>query len=60
MSATSEKISFYSRPGVPVELHKVRIVQKLHLKPVEERLRAIREAGVNTFLLNPRDSFGLT
>jgi tryptophanase len=57
MNATSEKISFYSRPSIPVELHKVRIVQKLHLRPVEERLRAIREAGFNTFLLNTKDIF---
>jgi len=42
---------------IPIELHKVRIVQKLHLKPVEDRLKAIREGGFNTFLLNTKDIF---
>ena len=35
----------------------MRIVQKLHLKPVDERLKAIREGGFNTFLLNTKDIF---
>jgi tyrosine phenol-lyase len=52
-----QEIKFYSRPSVPVELHKVRIVQKLHLKPIDERLKAIKEGGYNTFLLNTRDLF---
>jgi len=51
------EIKFYSRPKVPVELHKVRIVQKLHLKPIDERLKAIKEGGFNTFLLNTKDIF---
>ncbi len=51
------EIKFYSRPKVPVELHKVRIVQKLNLKPIDERLKAIREGGFNTFLLNTKDIF---
>jgi tryptophanase len=54
---TNSDIKFHSRPSVPVELHKVRIVQKLHLKPIDERLRAIREGGFNTFLLNTKDIF---
>ena len=52
-----QEIKFYSRPSVPVELHKVRIVQKLHLKPIDERLKAIKEGGFNTFLLNTKDIF---
>src|SRR5210317_1608782 len=52
-----QEIKFYSRPSVPVELHKVRIVQKLHLKSVDDRLKAIREGGFNTFLLNTKDIF---
>lgn len=51
------EIKFYSRPSVPVELHKVRIVQKLNLKPIDERLKAIKEGGFNTFLLNTKDLF---
>jgi len=33
------------------------MVQKLNLKPVDERLKAIREGGFNTFLLNTKDIF---
>lgn len=56
-SNASEKIKFYQGNGIPVELHKVRIVQKLHLKPIDERLKAIEEGGYNTFLLNTNDIF---
>ena len=42
---------------IPIEMHKVRIVQKVRLAPVRERLRAIEEAGYNTFLLRTRDIF---
>ncbi len=50
-------IKFYSGEEIPVELHKVRIVQKLFLKPIEERLEAIEKGGFNTFLLNTKDIF---
>ncbi len=50
-------IKFINREAIPVELHKVRIVQKLFLKPIEERLDAIRKGGFNTFLLNIKDIF---
>ncbi len=52
-----QKLKFYSGIDIPVELHKVRIVQKLHLKTVEERLEAIEKGGYNTFLLNTKDIF---
>lgn len=42
---------------IPVEMHKVRIVQKTNLPPADQRLRAITEAGYNTFLLRSRDVF---
>ncbi len=42
---------------LPIEMHKVRIVQKANLKPIDRRLEAITEAGHNTFLLNTRDIF---
>ena len=42
---------------LPVEMHKVRMVQRINLIPVHERLRAIKEAGYNTFLLRNRDVF---
>lgn len=36
---------------IPVEMHKARMVQRIALIPVEERLKAIAEAGYNTFQL---------
>lgn len=50
-------IKFFYGENVPLEMHKVRIVQKLNLVPVERRLEAITEAGNNTFLLKNRDVF---
>lgn len=51
------KVKFFSGEQIPLELHKVRVVQKLHLRPIEERLEAIEEGGYNTFLLNTKDVF---
>ena len=42
---------------LPIEMHKIRIVQKTRLTPIEQRLQAIEEAGYNTFLLRTRDVF---
>jgi len=42
---------------IPIEMHKVRIVQKTRLAPARERLKAIEEAGYNTFLLRSRNIF---
>src|SRR5512141_929781 len=42
---------------IPIEMHTIRIVQKVRLAPVRDRLRAIEEAGYNTFLLRTRDIF---
>jgi tryptophanase len=42
---------------IPVEMHKIRIVQKTNLVPVQRRLEAIQEAGYNTFLLRTKDVF---
>lgn len=50
-------IKFFSGEDIPLEMHKVRIVQKLDLLPIEERLESIKEAGNNTFLLNNKDVF---
>ena len=50
-------VKFHSGKALPLEMHKVRIVQKLFLPPVEERLRLVNEAGNNTFLLQNRDVF---
>lgn len=40
-----------------MEMHKVRVVQKLYLPTVEERVKLINEAGNNTFLLQNKDVF---
>ena len=53
----SPRVKFHDGKNIPLELHKVRIVQKLHLKPVEDRFKAMAEAGYNTFLLNTNDIF---
>jgi tyrosine phenol-lyase len=42
---------------IPIEMHKVRIVQKTQLAPARRRLQAMEEAGYNTFLLRTRDIF---
>lgn len=51
------RIKFFHEEDLPLEMHKVRIVQKLNLAPIERRLQAINEAGNNTFLLRNRDIF---
>src|SRR5208337_739045 len=42
---------------IPIEMHKARMVQKIQLVPVDERLNAMKEAGYNTFLLKTKDIF---
>lgn len=42
---------------IPMEMHKVKIVQKTSLPPISQRVKAIHEAGYNTFLLRTRDVF---
>ncbi|HOP59469.1 MAG TPA: tryptophanase [Bacteroidales bacterium] len=50
-------VKFYNGKQIPLEMHKVRIVQSLNLVPVERRLEAIKTAGYNTFLLGTEDIF---
>ena len=50
-------IKFFKEKNLPLEMHKVRIVQKLNLLPIDERLKAIKEAGNNTFLLRNSDVY---
>lgn len=50
-------VKFFYGKTVPLEMHKVRVVQKLNLPPVEERLENIKEAGNNTFLLLNKDVY---
>lgn len=39
---------------IPVEMYKARMVQKVNLAPAEERLKALEEAGYNTFSLKTK------
>ena len=51
-------VKFYKPENqVPLEMHKVRMVQKLSLLPVDERLKKMQEAGNNTFLLQNKDIY---
>ena len=50
-------VKFYSGDTTPLEMHKVRVVQKLNLLPIEERRDCIYGAGFNTFLLMNKDVF---
>ncbi len=52
-----EEIKFFYGENIPLELHKVRVVQKLHLVPIERRLAALEEGGYNTFRLSTTDVF---
>ncbi len=50
-------IKFYTGESIPLEMHKVRIVQKLSLPTVEQRCESMKEAGFNNFLLKNKDIF---
>lgn len=56
-SRNMTNIRMWSGDTIPLEMHKVRIVQKLTLPPVTRRLEAITAAGNNTFLLRNQDIF---
>ncbi|MBQ1281122.1 MAG: tryptophanase [Oscillospiraceae bacterium] len=51
------QIKFYKHEPIPMEMHKVKIVQQLNLLPAAQRLEKMREAGFNTFQLRNRDIF---
>ncbi len=53
----STEVKFSTGEYVPLEMHKVRVVQKLTLLPVEKRLETMEKAGYNTFLLPNNDVF---
>lgn len=50
-------VKFFNGKQLPLEMHKVKIVQSLNLVPVERRVQAIAEAGFNSFLLGTGDIF---
>lgn len=51
------EIKFYKHEPIPMEMHKVKVVQQLHLLPARERLAKMRAAGFNTFQLHNTDIF---
>ena len=51
------EIKFYKHEPIPMEMHKVKIVQQLKLLPADERLKKMEEAGFNTFQLHNGDIF---
>jgi tyrosine phenol-lyase len=59
MEKTQQKrtVKFFSGKEIPLEMHKVRIVQSLKLVPIERRKEALEEGGFNTFLLGTKDIF---
>jgi len=50
-------IKYFLGEKLPLEMHKVRTVQRLNLVPLERRLEAIKKAGNNTFLLFNKDIY---
>ena len=51
------KISYYKREALPLEMHKVCIVQKTSILPVEERVKAIRRVGFNSYRMQADDCY---
>lgn len=51
------EIKFYKHEPIPMEMHKVKIVQKLNLLPVDQRVEKMKQAGFNTFQLHNGDIF---
>lgn len=52
-----DKISYYKRKPLPLEMHKVCIIQKTNLLPVDERVKAIYRAGFNSYGLETQDIY---
>lgn len=52
-----DMVGYYKRKSLPLEMHKVCIVQKTEIIPVEERVKAIRKAGFNTYRMESKDIF---
>lgn len=50
-------IKFYKHDDIPMEMHKVKVVQQLTLLPADQRLQKMKDAGFNTFQLHNGDIF---
>lgn len=57
MNSDNLGVCFFSGEQIPLEMHKARMVQRIHLRPVRQRFDAMKEAGSNTFLLHNEDVF---
>jgi len=51
------KIQFYTEKEVPLEFHRVKVVQKLTLLPLEERLDTLKKAGYNSYRMQSADVY---
>ncbi len=47
----------YKGEDIPLEFHKVRVVQRTTLLPIEERLEALKYGGFNPYMMNSEDVF---
>ncbi|MCI2082520.1 MAG: tryptophanase [Bacteroidales bacterium] len=52
-----QQVKFFSGEQIPLELHKVRIVQKLNLVPIERRYDAINDGFFNDYMLSTNDIY---
>jgi tyrosine phenol-lyase len=50
-------VKFFNGKKIPLEMHKVKMVQAINLVPIERRLKALEEAGYNSHLMQTRDIF---
>ena len=51
------KVKFYNGLNIPLEFHRARIVQKVHLLPIEERYEALVKGGFNSYRLDSKSVF---
>jgi tyrosine phenol-lyase len=51
------KVTLSNGKELPIEMHKIKIVQKTSLPTIDQRLSAMDAAGYNTFLLRTQDIF---
>ena len=51
------KVKFYTGIDIPLEFHRARIVQKVRLLPIDERLEALKKGGFNTYRMDSADVY---
>ena len=52
-----DKVKFYTEKEVPLEFHRVKIVQKLNLLPLEARLDVLESSGYNSYRMHSSDVY---